>query len=185
MKRNWYVICTKYRREKKVATLLSKKGIENYCPLTNTERKSGSQKKKEINPLFSSYVFVYANENEIPFLKKIPYVTNMVYWKSKPIVVSSEEIDAIKLMEESYQDIQVHKTIVAPEKKMYVQKESITDFGGNILTIQHKGLIVTLPSLGYKISARVQRESSLIADRQAAFGERFPKILNPLYLFGF
>ena len=185
MERNWYVLCTKHRREKKVSALLSKKGIENYCPLTKKERRSGSQKSIEITPLFGSYVFVFAAENEIPFLRRIPYVANMVYWKSKPAVVSSEEIDAIKLMEENYHDIEVHKTIVAPEKKMYVQKENITDFGGNLLSIQHKGLIITLPSIGYKISARVQREGGLLAERKTTFSERIPKILNPLYLFGF
>lgn len=185
MERKWYVICTKFRREKKVAALLAKKGIEHYCPLTKRERKTGSQKRIEIGPLFSTYVFVCVQENEIPFLKRIPYVSNVVYWKSKPAVISSEEVDAIRLMEESYQDIQLHKTAVMPEKKMYVQKESITDFGGNVLTIQHKGLIVTLPSLGFKMTARVQREGSLLAERQAAYNSRFPRILNPLYLFGF
>jgi transcription termination/antitermination protein NusG len=60
MERNWYLICTKKQKEKRVTELLSKKGIENYCPFTITDNKiSGTKKMTVQQALFKTYVFVF------------------------------------------------------------------------------------------------------------------------------
>ncbi|MFT3679314.1 MAG: transcription termination/antitermination NusG family protein [Ferruginibacter sp.] len=185
MERHWYVLCTKNKQEKKVAAALTKKGIESYCAFTGTEVKNGSQKTRQLVPLFKSFVFVHISKTTIPALLKTAGVVNLAYWKSKPVVVSAEEIDAIKLMEENYQHIQLNKVPVSLDKKMYVQKESITDFGGTVVSIKHKGLIITLPTLGYQMVARVQREQLNEKVKKGVTAGLLPKILNPLSLFGF
>ena len=56
--KKWFVVYTKSRCEKKVADLLTKKGIENYCPLNRVQKQWSDRKKIILAPLFTSYVFV-------------------------------------------------------------------------------------------------------------------------------
>ena len=46
MKKNWYAVYTKSRCEKKVSASLTKKKIENYCPLNRVGSPIGGQKEK-------------------------------------------------------------------------------------------------------------------------------------------
>ena len=64
MESNWNVLYTRSRCEKKVAALLSKRGIENYCPLNRVVRKWSDRHKLIYEPLFSSYVFVRPNAED-------------------------------------------------------------------------------------------------------------------------
>ena len=52
---HWYAVYTKPRWEKKVASLLDVKGVENYCPV-NKVVKQWSDRKKTLftNPKFIS-----------------------------------------------------------------------------------------------------------------------------------
>ena len=59
----WYAVYTKPRWEKKVADLLTKKQIENYCPLNRVLRQWSDRKKVILEPLFTSYVFVRISES--------------------------------------------------------------------------------------------------------------------------
>jgi len=76
MERNWYVICTAKKKEKKVVSILNKKGIENFCPFTIREIKNVSRSIKEYGPMFTSYVFVKVEASELSKLIKLPYVRN-------------------------------------------------------------------------------------------------------------
>ena len=58
----WYVVYTKPNWEKKVAELLEKKGIEQYCPLNKVQKQWHDRKKTVWEPLFKSYVFVRTDE---------------------------------------------------------------------------------------------------------------------------
>lgn len=64
MMKNWFVIYTKPRQEKKVATELAKIGIESYFPAKIIERQWIDRKKKIEIPLFKSYCFVHIEEQE-------------------------------------------------------------------------------------------------------------------------
>ena len=61
----WYAVYTRPRWEKKVASLLTKKKIENFCPLNKVVRQWADRKKTVYEPLFTSYVFVNTSETEM------------------------------------------------------------------------------------------------------------------------
>ena len=71
MKKNWYAVYTKSRCEKKVSALLTKKKIENYCPLNRLLKQSPDRKKIVQEPLFTSYVFVHITEMEMAAIRQI------------------------------------------------------------------------------------------------------------------
>ena len=185
MKRNWYLICTKKLQEKKVIESLTKKGIENYCPYTNMEKSlSASRKVTAHQPLFSSYVFVFISEDEITTVKKIPDVVNMVYWKTNPVIIDQEEIHAIRMMTGNYRSIKLEKTAVEIQEKVSIVEENTSSSNNQVLSIKHKGLTVTLPSLGYRMTA--QRENMRNeTPQEVVSGSSFLRRLNPLFLFGF
>ena len=59
LKKQWFVLYTRPGCERKVAELLEKKHVEVYCPLSKTNKQWSDRKKPALQPLFSSYVFVF------------------------------------------------------------------------------------------------------------------------------
>jgi transcription antitermination factor NusG len=111
-KKQWYAVYTRPRWEKKVAELLEKKKIEVYCPLTKTQRQWADRKKLILEPLFTSYVFVNATEQEHLNIRQTDGVVNFVYWLNKPAVIRNDEIDTIKKFLNEYDYVTVEKTHV-------------------------------------------------------------------------
>src|SRR5690606_39358625 len=63
-RKNWYVVYTRSRWEKKTDLLLKEKSIQSFCPIVKTRRKWADRNKVVEFPLFSSYLFVYADPRE-------------------------------------------------------------------------------------------------------------------------
>ncbi len=182
MKRNWYVICTAKKKEKKVVSVLNKKGIENYCPFTVKEIKNVSRSIKEFGPLFTSFVFVKVEASELSKLSKLPYVVNPLYWKSTPAVISADEINAIKMMEENYNSIALENTGVNTVENVSIIERNITGYSNNIVSVKHQGITVKLPTLGYSLTAdRVkERQSTPVAKTRTAL-QTITQSINSLF----
>ena len=56
--KNWYVLYTKPRHEKKVAKRLSQAGHTTYCPLYKVKRQWSDRTKVVEESLFRSYIFI-------------------------------------------------------------------------------------------------------------------------------
>src|ERR1700751_4746739 len=103
MQKNWYIIYTKPKCEKKLAGLLTKKKIENFCPLNRKQIRSYRRNRFQYEPLFNSYVFVYASDCELAVIRQTDYVISLVYWVTKPAIVKDEEIEIIKEFTSNHQ----------------------------------------------------------------------------------
>lgn len=186
MERNWYVICTKQQQEKNAVKLLTKKGIKNYCPFTNVEMKKGNRVFVQHRPLFNSFIFVHIEATEIQSVKSLPGIVNMVYWKSQPVLVKEEEIDAVKLMEDNYMNIKLEKSNISINDKINFIEKNISDYQHRSVSIRHHGLTVSLPSLGYTMIAEREKE---IFEKDAVkenikINGFFPKILSLFFSLG-
>ncbi len=62
--RNWWAVHTKPRQEKSLARQLIAKRVPIYLPLVARQTLTSGRRKTSHSPLFSSYVFVYADEQE-------------------------------------------------------------------------------------------------------------------------
>ncbi|WP_204268528.1 transcription termination/antitermination NusG family protein, partial [Escherichia coli] len=62
--KRWHALYTKPRWEKKIDTVLLRKGVESWCPLQKVERQWSDRKKIIEDPLFKSYVFVKIDDTE-------------------------------------------------------------------------------------------------------------------------
>ncbi|OMQ09832.1 UpxY family transcription antiterminator [[Flexibacter] sp. ATCC 35103] len=146
--KNWYVVYTKPKWEKKVAERLNEIEIECYCPLI-TQIKEWSDRKKKIEvPLFNSYVFVYLEDIDRNSVFQIPGVVRYLFWLGKPAIVRDEEINIIKtsLKAPNVSDITVSSIQVGDRIKL--ETGVFTNQDAVVQEISNTYYILMLESLG-------------------------------------
>jgi transcription antitermination factor NusG len=154
MNNNWYVLYTKSDCEKKVSALLTKKKINNYCPLNKLNKQLADRKKTIFVPLFNSFVFVNASEIEIIKIKKTNQdIVNFVYWLGKPVEIREEEIENIKLFLEEYSDVKIEKTEINMNNMLRFVKGPYMDSKIKSSTSDEKYVCMNIQSLGYILKA--------------------------------
>lgn len=153
----WYVIYTRPRWEKKVAETLSKKGIEQYCPLNKVQKQWHDRRKIVFEPLFLSYVFVRTTPEEHSYIKNIPGIVNFVHWLGKPAVVRKEEIEGIKQFLAEHKNVQIEKTNVNVDDAVKIIHGPFIHREGRIVQVNNNSVKIELPSIGYALVAQVNR----------------------------
>ncbi|MEO5998463.1 MAG: UpxY family transcription antiterminator [Chitinophagaceae bacterium] len=153
----WYAVYTKPRWEKKVASLLARKQIENYCPLNKVQRQWSDRKKIVLEPLFQSYVFVNISIKEQLLVRETSGVLNFVYWLQKPAVIRDEEINVIKKFLNEYHHVQLEKATVSLNDKVRIIGGPLMMREGNVLEVKNKTVKVLLPSMGYALIAEIEK----------------------------
>ncbi len=153
----WYAVYTKPRWEKKVADLLTRKKIVNYCPLNKVERQWSDRKKVVQEPLFKSYVFVQIPPNGHLPVRETEGVMNFVYWLGKPAVIRDQEIVVIRKFMNDYKNVQLEKAVVNLNEKVRVLNGPLMMMEGNVLEVKNRTVKVLLPSLGYALVAEVEK----------------------------
>jgi transcription antitermination factor NusG len=169
--KKWYAVYTRPKWEKKVAELLSRKHIENYCPLNRVQRQWSDRKKIVLEPLFTSYVFVSIPETELWEIRKTDGVINFVYFLAKPAIIRNEEIETIKEFLTNYDNVQLDKTSVNVDDHIRITDGAFIHMEGNVLELRHKSVLVMLPSLGYNLIAEIKKDHITVlptAERQYA-----------------
>jgi transcription antitermination factor NusG len=161
---------TKPKCEKKVALLLTKKKIDNFCPLNCKQIKHSRKSKLLYEPLFNSYVFANIEESNISLLKQVEGVVSLVYWKGTPAIIKDEEIEAIKEFTNDHQDIKLERTkITINGEARNIDNPSYT-MEGKILMIKNRSFNVNLPSLGFTMIAEMEAES--MRGKEILFGNK-------------
>ncbi len=155
--KNWYAVYTRPKWEKKVAELLSKKRIENYCPLNKSVKQWSDRKKIVFEPLFTSYVFVYMNEADHLPVRQTEGILNFVYWLGKPAVIRNEEIDVIRNFLIENQNIKLEQIDVNLDDRVKIIGGPFMQWEGNVTEVRAKSVKVMLPSLGYALVAEVPK----------------------------
>jgi len=167
MQKNWYAVYTKPHCEKKVASLFTKRKIENYCPLNSRKIKSLRRIKILQEPLFKSYVFVNIPFAEIDLIKQTDGVISILYWMGEPAIIKQDEIIAIKEFTSDHRNIELERTQVSMHDAARVVDGPSYSIEGNVFAVKNKTLKVCLPCLGYIMIAKMEDES--IFAREAAF----------------
>lgn len=148
--KKWYALYTKPRWEKKIDSVLIRKGIESWCPLQKIERQWSDRKKVIEDPLFKSYVFVRIDESERAKVLMTDGVLNFVYYLGKPAVIKNEEVDTIKkyLAEKDASIFIISQEGFKEETKIKVNHGVFMGNEGTVLRGGKKKVYVKLESLG-------------------------------------
>ena len=160
--KKWFAVYTRPRWEKKVAEKLSRKGLENYCPLNRVHKKWADRKKIVWEPLFSSYVFVRVTDAERTSLRETPGVINLVQWLGKPAVIRDSEIAMIAEFLKEHQDVRLDRTDVNVNDIARITTGALSDLEGQIIGINGKYVKLILPSLGFAMVAETEASNVIV-----------------------
>lgn len=159
MTKQWYAVCTRPHNELKVAAALTKKGIENFCPLTRKMLvSSGFRKKINWNPVFPSFLFVYITEADFSTVLRTHDVVNFMYWMGRPAVIADADIRTIEQFAGRYPNVTVQKTAVVKNGLAVSQPVQVeSDEAG-----QEENIQVVIPSLGFILTASREKNYRII-----------------------
>jgi transcriptional antiterminator RfaH len=148
--KKWYVLYTNPRAEKKVAQALSEKGFEVYLPLQTTIKQWSDRKKKVEEPLFKSYLFIYANhELEHLSILQVHGVMKFVRIGKEIITLRQQQIDAVKLLLTAGSDLEVSDTSYEIGDAVEIYAGPLKGLQGNIVKpLGTRNFSVSLEQLG-------------------------------------
>lgn len=110
--RYWYALYTRPRFEKKVDLQLKELKIESYLPIRTVTKYWSDRKKRIDEPLFPSYIFVFATLKEQYRAFQPHGVVKYVSFNGKVIRIPNEQIEAVRRMLESGYTPLVHDNFV-------------------------------------------------------------------------
>ena len=155
MEGKWFAVYTRPRWEKKLSELLTKKKIENYCPLNKVARRWSDRIKVVMEPLFTSYVFVHVSENEKWMVRDFPGVINYIYWLGKPAVVPGADIESIRFFLNDHEKIYLEPSPVKSGDRIRVIGGAFFNAEGTVIASRGKKVKVHIPSIGVSLVAIV------------------------------
>ena len=157
--KNWFVVYTRPRWEKKVNALMEERGLESYCPLNRTRKKWSDRVKWVDEPLFKSYVFVRIGEDEQTTVRMISGVVNFVYWLGRPAIVREKEISIIKKFLNEYKDVRAEPLNIEPDARLRVKGGIFMDKEVKVLQVQGNRVRVIIESIGYSLIASIDKSN--------------------------
>ncbi|KAA0208196.1 MAG: UpxY family transcription antiterminator [Ignavibacteriaceae bacterium] len=137
-KRDWLVIRTRPRWEKKVYNQIVKGNINAFLPLITTIKKWSDRKKKVEIPMFNSYIFVNVNKLERQqAIQGTLGAMNYIFYNGRPARVSEQEINSIKISLRSPEKVRIENNLVM--KGDYVEITSGPFMGMNGIITEIRG----------------------------------------------
>lgn len=165
MNKNWYAVYTKSKCECKVSSLLTKKKIENYCPL-NKINNDGNE-KSTLSPLFPSFVFVYTTPDQLEYIKQLNDIINFVYWLGRPVQLKGIEIESIQEFVAVYNNVYIEKSDVSLNKMVrVVTKQPMISTEEDVIVMNRTIIKLTLPTLGFTLCARTSYENVEVSEEE-------------------
>ena len=99
--KKWFVLYTKPKHEFKVKENLSSIGVESFLPTIVSNRIWSDRIKKVKEVIIKSIIFVKCSDNERNNVFDIPSTVRYLFYCTKPAVVSENEIEQLKKLDEN------------------------------------------------------------------------------------
>lgn len=166
-KKEWFVIYTKPRHEKKVADQLEDFGLVVYCPLITTVKQWSDRKKKVKEPLFKSFLFIHIESSNRDLVFDFPGVIRYLYWLGKPAIVRDTEIIAIKDLVKKFDGIgtfQVHT--FKPNNMVKVVAGGLRGYQGEIIHVKRNTIQLKIEGLQMSLQVDVNPDDLQLLESQ-------------------
>ena len=161
--KDWLVVYTRPRWEKKVDMLLQTNGIESFCPVRKVENQWADRKKIVELPLFSSYVFVKINSREEYKVRQTLGVLNFIYYMGRPAKIRDTEIDKIRDWMANYPDLEVvDLTTISIGDRVSIKNGVFTNQQGSVIKVQGKSVLMVLDNLECALVSRVDASNLVV-----------------------
>ena len=137
--KNWYVVYTRSRTEKKVRDELEMKGIESFLPLQKKLRQWKDRKKWVEMPLFSGYCFVHINRADYERVLQISHVVCYITFEGKAAVVRNDQIEALRqLLNQNDFNVEITHETFEVGKKVEIIRGPLVGLRGELVEIRGK-----------------------------------------------
>jgi Transcription antiterminator len=110
------------------------------------------------DPLFKSYVFVHVSAKEYVPVLETDGVLGFVTFLGKPAVVRDEEILIIRQFLREYKNIAVNKLDLHVNDAVRITGGPLMMKEGTVLEVKSKTVKVLLPSLGFALTAEIEKD---------------------------
>ena len=154
--KKWHAVYTKPHCEKKAADILTRKGIENYCPHHKVYNQGNDRRKITHAPLFPSFVFIRISMDEFSIVRQTNGIINFIFWLNKPAIIRDKEIDIIKRFLKEHSFVKLEKVDVCFNEVVQINSGPLIEHEGNVVSIKNKFVKMILPSLGYIMCAELE-----------------------------
>ncbi|MGC1473617.1 MAG: UpxY family transcription antiterminator [Psychroserpens sp.] len=150
-KKNWYVLMTKPKSEKKVAERLKRMGVQVYCPMKIEVRQWSDRKKKVEVPVLPSTVFVKLEDSNRSIVFNVPGAVRYLFWLGQAAIVPSHEIEILEAaIQSAFQIVDVQE--IRPGDTIEIKGLGVLDKQkGTVKYISGNQCWVVLNSLGYVV----------------------------------
>lgn len=154
--KQWQVIYTRHKWEKKVDQLLKQQGINSYCPVKTVKNQWADRVKTVDLPLFNSYVFVKVNLKEELCVRQTYGVINFIYFMGKPATIRETEIEKIRELLIQNPDAEIISlTEISIGDKVNIKNGLLCNQQGRIIKINGKTVLMAFENLSCALVARV------------------------------
>ena len=156
MSTKWFALYTKSRVEKKINEELTKKGIINYLPLEKKLKQWSDRKKWVEEPFIRSYIFVQIKENELQLALNTPGVVNVIRFEGKPAPVQEKQINIIKTILGSKEDIELSNECFEPGEKVRIEEGLLKGLVGELVYHLNKyKVLIRIETINQNILIRI------------------------------
>jgi transcription antitermination factor NusG len=149
--KQWHVIYTKSKWEKKVEDLLMQQGFDSWCPVEKKERYWTDRKKIIDVPLFRSYVFVKTSKEDYAKVLSTMGVVNFLYFERKPAIIRDVEIEEIRkylgLATKNTSIEIIDLTNLPPQTKVAINQGLFMKRKGEVIKASKHNIFVRLESI--------------------------------------
>ncbi|WP_207533043.1 UpxY family transcription antiterminator [Desertivirga arenae] len=154
--KKWLAVYTRPRWEKKIDHLLKEQGVESFCPVRRVESQWADRKKVVELPLFNSYVFVKVDPKEELTVRQTIGVLNFIYYMGKPAVLRESEMENIKHLVDTQNDIEVISlSNLSVGDRVMIKSGIMSKQEGAVLKINGKNVLMVFDKLDFAVVTRV------------------------------
>lgn len=157
----WFVIYTKSRQEKVLASQLLDAGYEVYLPLLKKVSQWSDRKKLIEVPLFNSYVFIKGMSDKGSLKDFNSFVTFLTF-NGKPAVVWQHEIDTLKAILKHGYDITEASDLkdLHTGSKVMVIAGPLKGLSGDLVSIdQDDWFLINFENIGNSLQVKIPPKS--------------------------
>jgi transcription antitermination factor NusG len=165
--KQWYVIYTRSRAEKKVEAELVAKNIECFLPLQKKLRQWKDRKKWVETPLISGYCFVNITRKEYDNVLQSPNVVCYVTFEGRAAVIPEQQIVFLKqLLKQNDFDVAVTHENFIPGSHVEIMEGPLVGMRGELIDNRGKN----------KFLLRIEQlETSFLVEIPAVFLSALPQ----------
>lgn len=138
--------------------MLIGKGYTAYLPCTTVIRQWSDRKKKILEPLFKSYVFIRCKENQIGSAANDDTIVTVVRFEGRPAIIREKEMEVIRKIEAGIEDddVEVVNQVLISGEKVKIMGGKLKGLSGVLTEFRgaHR-VAIRIESLGCNIIVEV------------------------------